>query len=430
MTSRARSLAIALLAGAAAFLGAGAAAFLGAGAASANTLSPAGQSVSFLTAQVGAYAGPLGPYGNGIWHSTNTVCWACNNGGPATAAATAYMLTGESRPSLLQAAEGTIDTAIATRQNPDGSFSPPAGDSQPDGIATIFFSLEMGNTYKELSSVLDPARRGRWQRSLAAVATYLIRNGNVTWYTNGNINLGIVELFYLAWNATGNEAFHTAYEQAWTFTLSPPQSRWPGCGLVVVNAPNHADGSDGAGYLAEIGAGGTGFDAEYTELQLDVASRLYLLSGDPRALRLANLLVNVLLPRVDSSWMLDTSGGTRHTELSRKVPFMTSAFTVLGLDGGRSDLVTRIAPELAAIEASYTQPWNAYSEVYRRALGNDIAVIALAGNRVGAPVSAHVRRQTSSKRRHQPRHHHATRHHRRGGRHRSGIVARHRPRAH
>jgi hypothetical protein len=359
-----------------------AAAASGAHASTASALgtSPAREALGLLASRMAAYAGPLGPYHNGIWQSPNTICWTCNQGGPASAAATVYKLTGRSRPDLLRKSERTIDIAISAHQRAGGVFRPPPGDTQSPDIATMFFGVEEGNTYMALSRVLDPARRARWRSSLAAAASYLIRNGNVTWYANGNINLGNIELLYLAWRATGNATFHAAYERAWSFALSPPQNRWPGCGLVVVTAPRRADGSDGAGYLAETGARGTGFDAEYSSLQLDVASRLYLLSGDPRALRLANLLVNMLLPRVDSNWMLNTSGGTRHTEPDRKVPLITSAFAVLGLHGGRSDLGPFILPQLKAIEAAYAQTVNDYGEVYRRALGNDIAVIALASN--------------------------------------------------
>jgi hypothetical protein len=61
---------------------------------------------------------------------------------------------------------------------------------------------------------------------------------------------------------------------------------------------------------------------------------------------------------------------------------MTSAFAVLGLRGGRTSPIHSIVPQLKAIEAAY-----------RRALGNDIAVIALASSgsqatALGAPARA------------------------------------------
>ncbi len=92
------------------------------------------------------------------------------------------------------------------------------------------------------------------------------------------------------------------------------------------------------------------------------------------------MLVNALLPLVDSSWQLDTSDGTRHTQADRYVPLITSAFAVLGLHGNRPDLARFIVPQLTAVEAAYAEPWNDDGAVYRRALGNDIAVIAMATN--------------------------------------------------
>jgi hypothetical protein len=242
----------------------------------------------------------------------------------------------------------------------------------------MFFGVEFGTAYEQLAANLDPAQRKRWQASLAAAADYLINKGVVTWYTNGNINLGETEFFYLVWQATKDDKYRQTYEASWSFTLSPPQARWPGAGLVIVKAPTRSDGADGSGYLAETGAGGTGFDAEYTELQLEVASRLYLLSRDPRALRLANLMLNMLLPRVDSAWRLDTSGGTRHTEAVRHVGFLSSALTVLSLYGGRSDLAPLVSAQFTAEEGFFPPGPGSDNAVMRRALGNDVAVIALA----------------------------------------------------
>jgi hypothetical protein len=343
------------------------------------------QTAQLLDSQVAAAATQDSPndptyFQSGEWHNSTTTCWSCSNGGLATAAATLWRATGMTRPDLLQRATETIDTAIATRQAADGSFSPPPGsaDGQPPGIATMFFGVEMGTTLIVLAPDLDPGRQAAWSVSLARAADYIVSGGFSTWYANGNINLGYVELLYLAWQATGAARFQAAYESAWSFVLSPPQDRFPGDGLRVVKEPSRADGSDGAGYLAENGPGGVGFDAEYSELQLDVASRLYVLSGDARALRLANLLVNMLLPRVGSDWLLDTSGGTRHTEPDRKVPFLTSALAVLGWRAGRADLTGLVTPHLAATTTQYGFWWNETNDVFRRALGNDISVILLA----------------------------------------------------
>jgi hypothetical protein len=91
--------------------------------------------------------------------------------------------------------------------------------------------------------------------------------------------------------------------------------------------------------------------------------------------------MNMLLPRIETAgWLLDTSDGTRHTQLVRTQPLITSAFAVLGLHGGRADLVPDIAPQLQAVSAQYSSPDTASGAVWRRAIGNDISVIALATN--------------------------------------------------
>jgi hypothetical protein len=362
----------------------GAAALPSASYATVDTASPAvaaveANALGFLNSELHAYSTTLGPFQNGVWTSPDNTCWACNNGGPATAAATAYVLGGRRQPQLLSEAEQTIDTAIATRQSGDGSFSGPSGDTQSAGVSTMFFGLEFGTTYDLLASGLDPATRSRWQASLTAAADYLIGSGDTNWYANGNINLGYTEFLYLVGQATGNATYEQAYDASWNFTMNPPQNRFPGSGLVITQQPTQADGSNGMAYLTEGGVGGNGFDPDYTQTQLDTACRLYLLSGDPRALRLANMLLNTLMPRVNTStWMLNTSGGTRHPQQGRQDGFMTSAFAVLGLEGGRSSLVADILPELEQEEAWYPQPGQADSGVFRRAFGNSIALVALA----------------------------------------------------
>ena len=366
----ARSLALALL------LTAG----VSAGSARADTRSAVESNVvGFLETQLREYAGPEGPFVNGVWVSPENACWACNEGGPATGAATVYALTGRTRPELLSESAQTIDTAIATRQNADGSFTGPPSNTQSPGITTMFFGNEFGMVYHLLASSLSVAQRERWQRSLASAANFLITDGDTNWYANGNINLGYTEFLYLVWQATGERRFEQAYEESWAFTLHPPQNRFPGGGMVTLTAPAREDGADGAGYLAETGEGGTGYDPEYSSLQLDVASRLYLLSHDPRALRLANMLVNLLLPRINkSTWMLDTSGGSRHPEQGRQVGFMASAFAVLGLSGVRSELTQYVLPQVEKEETWFPQPFQADSGVFRRAFGSNVSTIALA----------------------------------------------------
>jgi hypothetical protein len=356
------------------------------------------------------------------------------------------VLGGATDQTLLQEAERTINTAIATRQAADGSFTDPTAGGQPADIATMFFGVEFGATYQLLSPYLTPATRALWGNSLAAAANYLVNHGDASWYSNGNINLGFAELFYLAWKATGRANLLRDYNNEWSFLVSPPQNKFPGAGLKIIKQPTAADGSDGAGYLAETGPGGTGFDPEYTMLQLDVAARLYLLSGDPRALRLANLEVNILKPRTSSTMMLDTSGGTRHTQPNRQVGFQDSAAVVLSLFDGRSDLAPLAIADLSA-EKNWFQWASQDNPVFRRALGDSMSVAALAEamykksptitdslastTSTGSATVRVLRKPTASKRtvrrsRHRTRRHrHRTRRHRHRTRRHSHRTRRH-----
>jgi len=57
---------------------------------------------------------------------------------------------------------------------------------------------------------------------------------------------------------------------------------------------------------------------------------------------------------------------------------MSPAYSVLGLDAGRSGLVDDILPQIQQEELWYSEAYQADSGVFRRAFGNDVAAIALA----------------------------------------------------
>jgi hypothetical protein len=279
---------------------------------------------------------------------------------------------GGADPGLLLLATSTFDRAISTHRNPDGSFGDPTGS--PD-IETMVFGRQLGYAYLELGSALGADRIARWRASHAGAANFLIRNGNVRWYTNGNINIGNTEFFYLAWRATRARRYLAAYERAFRFTLHPPSQRWPGFGLRILAPPTAPGDADGAGYLAESGGGPPGFDADYGQVQLDAASRLYLWSADPRALQLANLLLNVLRGRVDGSWNLDTSGGTRHPQPGRRVPFTTPALAVLAWSGERPALRQALQRQFVWINRVYRGSLTYSNPNFYLGLGGQVAAI-------------------------------------------------------
>jgi hypothetical protein len=154
---------------------------------------------------------------------------------------------------------------------------------------------------------------------------------------------------WLAWAATGNRRFRRAYQRAWSFTISPPGPRWSKFGLKLTHPPSTRDGSDGAGYLAESGGGDPGFDPSYTMAQLDTATQLYVLTRDPRYVRLMNLLFNQERPRI-RAFTLNATAGTRKDD---DVPFLSSAPAVLVLTGQRPGLRSFWLGQLGRLRREY-----------------------------------------------------------------------------
>jgi hypothetical protein len=189
---------------------------------------------------------------------------------------------------------------------------------------------------------------------VAGAADFLIRNKNLAWYTNGNIVIGNALTMALAFRLTGNSKYSTAYQTALTFAVSPPQSRWPGRGLIYTVRGSRADGLDSKGYFTEEGYGRVGFDAEYTQVQLDHLAALYLVTNDTRVRTYLNVLHNQLDGRVNKvTWLLDTSGGTRHPMMGRTFPYDTGSLSVLANVGGRTALQTHLAGQSAMYSKAF-----------------------------------------------------------------------------
>jgi hypothetical protein len=319
-------------------------------------------------------------YDDGVWMDPSVDCWTCFS----TAATAAAIMSREgSGDAALQAvAVRTFNRSIDEHQNGDGSFS---GTSSGPGIDTAFWAAELGIGYFVLQDRIPAATRTRWATSIGRAADYLIAAGHTKWYANGNINLRYAEVLYLAWKATGETRFKQAYDAEWDFVLSPPQPRWAGYGLQMVKQPTNDAGTDGAAYLAEAATGAPGYDPAYTMVQLDNATELYVMSKDPRALRLMNLTINQLLKRVDAKWTLDALNGSRKSYIT---PFMTPALSVLARTGTRPDLVDSVAGQHARTIAefrgamTYTHPnfykglasWLSMPILDRQLDGRDFAV--------------------------------------------------------
>ncbi len=293
-------------------------------------------------------------YANGVWTAPPAVtsCWRCLMG-PGVAAATASAVTesGSSTP-LRAMAINTIDHVIATYKLPSGAFGLPGSISGSE-VDTTFTASQIAQAYVSLAPFLDPGRKAVWTAAVADAADYLVANGNLQWYTNGNINLGNATVMAGAYALTHLQRYADYTATALDFALSPPQDRWPGLGFVYTTVPTKPDGSDGAGYFTETGLGGTGYDPDYTQIQADFAARLYQFTGDQRSMRIVNMLVNQLLLRTSTAnWHLDTSGGTRHTGIDWRF-MITPALAVAAWQGNRAALQPLALSQLSAVETNY-----------------------------------------------------------------------------
>jgi hypothetical protein len=286
-------------------------------------------------------------YASGTWYATDgPECWLCYSAA-ADGAATLSQLPGADSQ-LVQTAVDTFNSDIAHYQLPNGGFADPY--PTVDQVGTGFFTVFLGMGYLELRNAVSPQTLASWSTSIQKAADYLINSGMSTWYTNGNVVLRQTEVFWLAWVITHQQRFLTAYNNDWNFAIAPDAQRWPGFGLHLTTRPARADGADGAGYLAESGGGAPGFDPSYTDAQLDTATDLYVLTRDPRYLRLMNLEFNQLRPLVDASWTLNATGGTRKNYMT---PFMNPALSVLAASGDRPDLVGLVSGQLASVQSQY-----------------------------------------------------------------------------
>ncbi len=344
-------------------------------------------------------------YENGVWHFTNYEKQPLSQAGPATAAAALWnfqrrqlkagtlapelkeQATPEKQEWLHKIAVETLDRALQDHFDAAGFY----GDKEkPD---SYFFGVDLASATLDLGDSLDKETRARWTDSLVKIVDFLTKSGNIPdpsktglkatdgWYTNGNIELGEAELLYQVWKITGEQKYKDLFEVQWKHTLAPDPTRWAGFGLKFSKEPTKEDGSDGAGFLAENGGNGPGFDGSYTQVSLDVASRLYAQSRDPRVLRVINLLLNQLMPYItnENDWSIDMTGGSRKNYKGR---MLSAGLPIAAWFTPRPDLAAKVPSQLAATSREYrgeaTQNWN-HPNFYR-GLSASVAVLLEAAN--------------------------------------------------
>jgi hypothetical protein len=258
-------------------------------------------------------------------------------------------------------AELQIDQAIAQRQWPlhtimngfkdafgtmvDDLTAPPTSLGLTGGNSEYFF-IEFGKTLLLLWPWLSVSKRQTWKTALINLADYQVGTyyhagasvgPEAYYYINANRNLMSLFGIWLTWLATGEQRWKEHYELILKFIVEPeafaPGQKLPAgyaalnpnlvgaftnaaggggsehvYGQVLTTPGTLPDGSDSVGYLGEStnsgsiapnGLIGPGYDGDYSQLQLAICHNLYLWSGDPRILKLTNMLWNQLAPFID-----------------------------------------------------------------------------------------------------------------------------------
>ena len=303
-------------------------------------------------------------YSNGLWVNGDPSCWACNVG-PADGAA--YLASEE--PAWLPVAVASFNRAIAEHRLANGGF-----EGSSPAIPTGEFMVLLGLAYVQLEPVLEPSTLSLWRETLAGAANYLVSDKDNTWYANGNINCSYAATFYFAWRATGQQQYLEDYNAELDFLEHPPGQLWEGFGLVITEEPTLPDGSNGRGFLTE--GSPPGWDPEYSELQLDFLSSLYSASGDPRVLRLLNLILNQELTRINpETFILNATGGTRKNDI---FAFTSAVLPLLVIDRERPDLEPLLPAFMARLTTEYQATFKYTQHNFYRGVGLWLAPILLA----------------------------------------------------
>lgn len=321
----------------------------------------------------------------GQWFQDSVAYPSKTQGGPATGAALMWRKTGDWKWYTM--ATQTIGWMLNNGQRADGAFAAP-GDTGA-AIPTQFFAQELGTTYVLLEAEPHflPEQAAWWRSKMAKAADFLLNGGDAVWYANGNVNVGYISTFYFAWRMTGLQRFKDAYEREIGFTSNPTTAntqtnsfrgygwQWGSPTSMPTDWPTCATG---AGFFTEnIATTQPGFDTEYTNVQADEMLRLFILTGDPRIKCMANELLNQIKPRINTTtWQLDTSGGSRHTEAVRTVPFLSSSLAVMSANG-RDDLAGLGAAQWPTVDSEYRKTFT-YSNVnFYKGLGDWLTLIPL-----------------------------------------------------
>ena len=212
-------------------------------------------------------------------------------------------------------------------------------------------AIEAGSTLGWILLALEPSLGAEDAEALTRtlLLTYpaLRATGGLTAYINGNYAIPLCELAYL-WRHFRATDDAEPYEHCWRMLVEPGAlaARWSGYGWVTTVPADDEDWLGAKGYFTET-PGYLGqsprdtFDTEYSQLQLERLTRLWLLTGDSRALRHLRAIHRLLLDLLErEDWTVSSSQSSRTTGSTR---FFSPASCLLALHSPYSE----VTPEFA-----------------------------------------------------------------------------------
>jgi hypothetical protein len=112
-----------------------------------------------------------------------------------------------------------------------------------------------------------------------------------------------------------------------------------------------------------------GFDGDYAQFQMSVATRLWMYTKDPNILRIMNVLYNQTSPLCSSTYVYNATNGTRHTTT---LAYFNCTMQTLNFVYGRSLPAANVSTQWNTLYQTYFGGFNGTSQGYWRGLSYDV----------------------------------------------------------
>lgn len=199
--------------------------------------------------------------------------------------------------------------------------------------------------YQLPAGVIPDSQRKRWLKVCQDCCTRLDTwpGGSITtYYINGNYQAQLMGAYWFtALASTGPKRlyYQDCYERAYAFIVNPAatSATWTGWGLTIDVSGSENDWSDFQAHLTETSSRvipGPDFDWNYSAVQMNALSRIFLANRDSRLIRLINAISNKVEPRLDPvTWIRNGAGGSRTTNSQGMID---SYYFITALVGSKS----------------------------------------------------------------------------------------------